>query len=441
VHIPRHQIAAAYVDFQVASLLSLTHHGTPSALMSSARQRFMPGVRRTLFLAGCVVASASVFAAPNPMPGPNKSHDGFQTAAAHAILIDAGSGSVLFEKAADDLIPPASLSKLMTAEVVLNELGKERFKPATEFMVSTNAWRRGGAPSHTSSMFLPIHSKASIDDLLHGVIIQSGNDACIVLAEGISGTESGFAELMTKRAREIGLAKSTFGNSTGLPDPRQLMTARELAKLARHIIQTYPDYYKYYGEREFTWNKIRQYNRNPLLPMNLGADGLKTGFTKEAGYGLVGSAVQNGLRLIVVVNGLRSEKERADEGKKLLEWGFHNFQSSLLFMEGQEIAHAKVYGGAKGSVPLVADKAVNLMVPRGVRERIIARVVYTGPVRAPVQQGQKIGTLKVWRGEFLVLEVPLQATEAVGTGSMSRRAFDAATEMVLGVFRAGLQRL
>lgn len=375
------------------------------------------------------------------MPGPNKSHDGFQTAAAHAILIDADSGSVLFQKAADDLIPPASLSKLMTAEVVLNELRKERFKPATEFIVSTNAWRRGGAPSHTSSMFLPIHSKASIDDLLHGVIIQSGNDACIVLAEGISGTESGFAELMTKRAREIGLAKSTFGNSTGLPDPRQLMTARELAQLARHIIQTYPDYYKYYGEREFTWNKIRQYNRNPLLTMNLGADGLKTGFTKEAGYGLVGSAVQNGLRLIVVVNGLRSEKERADEGRKLLDWGFHNFQSSLLFMEGQEIAHAKVYGGAKGSVPLVADKAVNLMVPRGVRERIIARVVYTGPVRAPVQQGQKIGTLKVWRGEFLVLEVPLQATEAVGTGSMSRRAFDAATEMVLGVFRAGLQRL
>jgi D-alanyl-D-alanine carboxypeptidase (penicillin-binding protein 5/6) len=290
-------------------------------------------------------------------------------------------------------------------------------------------------------MFLPIHSKAAIDDLLHGVIIQSANDACITLAEGISGSESAFAELMTKRARELGLTKSTFGNSSGLPDPRQLMTARELGKLARHIIQTYPEYYKYYGEREFTWNKIRQFNRNPLLAINIGADGLKTGFTKEAGYGLVGSAVQNGLRLIVVVNGLRSEKERADEGKKLLEWGFHNFQSSLLFTEGQEIAHAKVYGGAKASVPLIAEKAVNLMVPRGVRERIIARVVYSGPVRAPVQPGQKIGTLKVWRGEFLVLEVPLQATEAVGTGSMSRRAFDAATELVLGVFRAGLQRL
>ena len=389
-------------------------------------------------VAACAVVSAT--AAPNPVSGP-KSSEGYQTAAPHAMLIEAESGTVLFEKAADDLIPPASLSKLMTQEVVFNEIKQGRLTPTTEFIVSTNAWRRGGAPSHTSSMFIPIHSKVSIDDLLHGAIIQSANDACITLAEGISGNESTFAELMTKRARELGLTKSTFGNSTGLPDPRQLMTARELAKLARHIVQTYPDYYKYYGEREFTWNKIRQYNRNPLLAMNIGADGLKTGFTKEAGYGLVGSAVQNGLRLIVVVNGLRSEKERADEAKKMLEWGFHSFQSGLLFADGQEIAQAKVYGGAQGSVPLTAGKEVRLMVPRGSRDKIIARVVYSGPVRAPVQQGQKIGTLKVWRGEFVVLEVPLQAAESVDTGSMPRRAFDAATELVLGLFRAGFKRL
>ena len=387
-----------------------------------------------------VFAACCVAAAPNPVSGP-KSSEGYQTVAAHAILIEAGSGSVLFEKAADDLIPPASLSKLMTQEVVFNLLKQGRLKATDEFIVSTNAWRRGGAPSHTSSMFIPIHSKVSVDDLLHGAIIQSANDACIVLAEGISGNESSFAELMTKRARELGLAKSTFGNSTGLPDPRQLMTARELAKLARHIIESYPDYYKYYSEREFTWNKIRQFNRNPLLTMNIGADGLKTGFTKEAGYGLVGSAVQNGLRLIVVVNGLRSEKERADEAKKMLEWGFHNFQSGLLFAEGQEIAQAKLYGGTKGHVPLTALKEVRLMVPRGSRDKIIARVVYSGPVPAPVQQGQKIGTLKVWRGEFVVLEVPLEAAESVGTGSMPRRAFDAATELVLGLFRAGFKRL
>ena len=392
--------------------------------------------------AAAIVAGAVGYAAaaPNPVSGP-KSSEGYQTAAAHAILIEADSGSVLFEKAADDLIPPASLSKLMTQEVVFNEIRQGRLKPTTEFIVSTNAWRRGGAPSHTSSMFIPIHSKVSVDDLLHGAIIQSANDACITLAEGISGNESAFAELMTKRARELGLTKSTFGNSTGLPDPRQLMTSRELAKLARHIIETYPDYYKYYGEREFTWNKIRQFNRNPLLALNIGADGLKTGFTKEAGYGLVGSAVQNGLRLIVVVNGLRSEKERADEAKKMLDWGFHNFQSGLLFAEGQEIAQAKLYGGAKGQVPLTAGKEVRLMVPRGSRDKIIARVVYSGPVPAPVQEGQKIGTLKVWRGESVVLEVPLQAGESVATGSMPGRAFDAATELVLGLFRAGFKRL
>jgi D-alanyl-D-alanine carboxypeptidase (penicillin-binding protein 5/6) len=255
---------------------------------------------------GCAVASA--LAAPNPVSGPKAGDGGFQTAAPHAILIEAESGSVLFEKGADDLTPPASLSKLMTAEVVFNEIKQGKLELNKEFITSTNAWRRGGAPSRTSAMFIPIHSKVSVDDLLHGVIIQSANDACIVLAEGIAGSESSFAEMMTKRARELGLSKSTFGNSNGLPDPRQLMTSRELGKLARHIIETYPEFYKLYGEREFTFNKIRQQNRNPLLNMTIGADGLKTGFTKEAGYGLVGSAVQNGMRLIVVVNGLKSEK-------------------------------------------------------------------------------------------------------------------------------------
>jgi D-alanyl-D-alanine carboxypeptidase (penicillin-binding protein 5/6) len=377
----------------------------------------------------------------NPVAGAAKGAEGHQTAAPYAILIEADSGSVLFEKNADELVPPASLSKLMTAEVVFHEIKEGRLKPDTEFPVSVNAWRKGGAPSRGSAMFLAVNSKASVDALLHGVIIQSGNDACIVLAEGISGNEPEFADKMTKRAREIGLTKSTFANSTGLHDPQHLMTARELAKLARHIIHTYPEYYKYYGEREFAWGNIRQQNRNPLLALNMGADGLKTGFTKEAGYGLVGSAVQASLRLIVVINGLKSPKERADEGRKLLEWGFSHFRSGLLFAEGQEIVEAKVYGGAKSHVPLVAGKAVRLMVPRGARERITARLVYTGPVRAPIEKGQQIGTLKVWRGDFLALEMPLHANESVGTGGLAQRAFDAATEMVIGLFRAGLQRL
>jgi D-alanyl-D-alanine carboxypeptidase (penicillin-binding protein 5/6) len=379
--------------------------------------------------------------AKGPAMATSKKDEGFQTAAETAILIDADSGSVLFEKNADQLVPPASLSKLMTTEVVLNEIKQGRLKPTDEFMVSENAWRKGGAPSHTSSMFVPIHSRVSVGDLLHGVIIQSGNDACIVLAEGIAGSEEKFAEMMTARARELGLPKSTFGNSNGLPDPKQLMTARELGKLARQIIRTYPEEYHIYGETEFTWNKIRQLNRNPLLAMNIGADGLKTGFIKEAGYGLVGSAVQDGMRLIVVVNGTKSDKERAEEGKKLLEWGFHNFQSESLFAEGQLIADAKVYGGERGSVPLMADRPVSLMVSKIAQNKLIARVVYTGPVPAPVQQGQKIGTLKVWRSDALVLEVPLQAAEGVGPGNLSQRALDAVSELVIGLFRAGIQRL
>ena len=387
------------------------------------------------FLASlALVLAAAAWAAPNP-----RKEGEFNTNAPTAILIDAESGTVLFERNADELVPPASLSKLMTAEVVFHELSQGRLKLEDEFLISTNAWRTGGAPSRTSSMFAPINSRVRIDDLLRGVIVQSGNDACIALAEGIARSEDKFAALMTQRAREIGLSKATFGNSSGLPHPRQLMTARELVRLARHIIHTYPEFYKIYGEREFTFNKIRQFNRNPLLPLSIGADGLKTGFTREAGYGLVGSAVQNELRLIVVVNGLKSEKERADEARKLLEWGFNNFQSNPLFADGQVIAYAKVYGS--GSVPMVADREVKLMAPRGVRERVIARAVYNGPIRPPVQKGQRIGTLKVWRGDFMVLEVPLKAAEPVEQGALPRRALDAVTELFYGLFRAGIQRL
>ncbi|MBX9776687.1 MAG: D-alanyl-D-alanine carboxypeptidase [Xanthobacteraceae bacterium] len=410
--------------------------------MTSRRARRTPelralGVRalKACSIAGLIAClTAASFAAPAP-----KREGDFNTAAPTAILIDAESGTVLFERNADELVPPASLSKLMTQEVVFNELAQGRLKLDDEFLVSTNAWRTGGAPSRTSSMFAPINSRVRVEDLLRGAIVQSGNDACIALAEGIARSEDKFAALMTRRAREIGLTKSTFGNSTGLPDDRQRMTARELARLARHIIRTYPEYYKIYGEREFTFNKIRQFNRNPLLPLNIGVDGLKTGFVREAGYGLVASAVQNELRLIVVVNGLKSEKERSDEARRLLEWGFNNFQTNPLFADGQVIAHAKVYGS--GSVPLVAGREVKLMSQRGVRERIVARVVYTGPVRPPVQKGQRIGALKVWRGDSVVLEVPLQAAEPLEQGGLPRRALDAVVELFYGLFRAGIQRL
>lgn len=370
-----------------------------------------------------------------------KKDDGFQTAAPYAILIDADGGTVLFEKSADKLVPPASLAKLMTAEYVFNAVKKGDIKLEDEFVISENAWRRGGAPSGGSTMYAAIHSRVKVEDLLRGVIIHSGNDSCIALAEGLAGNESAFAALLTKRARELGLAQSTFANATGLHDPGQNMTVRELAKLAQHIIKTYPEFYTIYGEREFTWNKIRQFNRNPLLPMNIGADGLKTGFTKEAGYGLVGSALQNGLRLIVVVNGLKTAKERADEGRKLIDWGFRGFESRMLFGDGQTIGEAKVYGGASARVPLVAGGAVRLLVPRGGSERINAKITYTGPVHAPVAKGQKIGKMRVLRGDNVVLEVPLEAGRDVGQGSLTQRAFDAASELVINLFRSGIERL
>jgi D-alanyl-D-alanine carboxypeptidase (penicillin-binding protein 5/6) len=361
--------------------------------------------------------------------------------AKHAILIDAENGSVLFERDPDVMIYPASLSKLMTAEYVFNEIKQGRLNLTDEFPVSEYAWRTGGAPSRTSTMFAVLHSRIPVNDLIHGMIIQSANDACIVLAEGLAGTEQEFARKLTQRAREIGLPKSTFANSNGLPDPGTQVTTRELGLLARHIVVTYPELYKIYGQRDFMWNKIRQPNRNPLLALEIGADGMKTGFTKEAGYGLVGSAVQNGIRLIAVVNGLGSPKERAEDGKKLLEWGFKNFEHRILFAEGQTIGTAKVYGGADGSVPLIAPGQVRVMMPKSGGDRLIARIVYNGPVPAPVQKDQAIGVLRVWRNDKIILNVPLKAAEMVAQGSLSQRAVDAAAELVIGLFRAGAQKL
>jgi serine-type D-Ala-D-Ala carboxypeptidase (penicillin-binding protein 5/6) len=389
-------------------------------------------------LVACVV---SAVAAPNSIGLVSTKGTDFQTAAPYVILLDADSGTVLFEKNADVPTPPSSMAKLMTAEVVFNELKQGRIKLEDEYIVSEDAWRRGGAPSHTSSMFAPIHSRVRVEDLIQGALVVSGNDACIALAEGIAGNEAAFVEMMNKRARELGFTKSYFTNSTGLPDPAQKVTVRELARLARHTIRSYPNYYRYYGEHEFTWNKIRQQNRNPLLTLNLGADGMKTGFTQDGGYGLVGSAVQNGTRLIVVVNGLKTAKDRADEAKKILEFGYRGFESKRLFAEGQVIGYAKLFGGASGSVPLVGDGAIGVLMPKNTNERVTAKIVYTGPVPAPIRQGQQIGNLNVFRGDSVVAEIPLFAAESVERGNLPRRALDAASELVIGLFRTGPKKI
>jgi D-alanyl-D-alanine carboxypeptidase (penicillin-binding protein 5/6) len=392
-------------------------------------------------VAAALIGAFWIAFAPAPARAQREKDDGPKLSAPHAILIEANSGSVLYERNADQLIYPASLAKLMTAEYTFHLIKTGKIKLTDEYYVSEHAWRTGGAPSHSSTMFAAIHSKVPVDALLHGMIIMSANDACIILAEAIAGNETAFAAQLTKRAREIGLKESTFANSNGLPNPNEQVTTRELAMLARHIILNYPHFYKLFGQPDYTWNKIHQYNRNPLLGSMEGADGLKTGYTKEAGYGLVGSAVQDDLRLIVVINGEKTANDRARDAKRLLEWGFNNFERRLLFREGQTIGSAKVFGGATGYVPLKARGPVNVMMPKKGGERLIARIVYTGPVPAPLKAGLRIGALKVWRGEQVILETPLYAAASVRMGNLPQRALDAVTESIIALFRAGAAKL
>lgn len=357
------------------------------------------------------------------------------TSATWVILIDADTQSVLFEKNADQLMSPASLVKIMTAELVFKELKEGRRTLDETFVISENAWRRGGAPSGGSSMFAPLNSHVRIEDLLRGLIIQSGNDAAIALAEGLAGSEETFAALMTKRARDLGLRDSTFKNAWGRFDPQQKVTARDLARLSLHIIKTYPDYYKYFGETEFTWNKIRQSNRNPLLTMNIGADGLKTGNIEDSGFGLVGSTVENGQRLILVINGAKTARERAEEARKILTWGMRGFDHKNVYAAGEIVGSAKVYGGAQGSVDLVSELPIRVMVPRGSSDRLTGRIVYTGPLVPPVRQGDEVARLKIYRGQVLALDTPLKAAETVEKGTLRQQALDAGLEWFTGLIR------
>jgi serine-type D-Ala-D-Ala carboxypeptidase (penicillin-binding protein 5/6) len=411
----------------------------------SRTSRFASGPAwRGLIAAAVAVAvgwGGMVYAANNSVQGAKKDEGGFDGDAPTAILIEASSGSVLFEKNADELRPASSMMQIMTAEVVFHALQQGDVKLTDEYRVSENAWRRGGAPAGGPTMFAAIHSKVSVDDLLHGAIILNGNDGCMVLAEGIAANERAFAEMMTKRARELGLTQSTFANSSGLPDPGNKMTVRELAKLSRYVIQTYPDFYKLFAERDFTWNKIHQQSRNPLLTGLEGVDGLKTGYTKEGGYGMVASTVQNGIRLIVAINGLDDSDDRVSEAKKMLEWGFRNFEARTLFAADQPVGFAKVFGGDSRSVRLASSAPIKVMVQKNGTDKLIARIVYNGPVRAPIAVGQQVGLVKIWRGPNIAVEAPVYAAEAVGAGSTMRRAIDGASELVIGMFRAGAEKL
>lgn len=359
----------------------------------------------------------------------------FETRAKQALLIDAETGTILFSKDPDKQIPPASLAKLMTMEVVFNAIKSGRLTLDDTFVVSENAWRRGGAMSGGSTMFAELKSSIRLEDLIQGVIVQSANDGCIIIAEGMAGSEENFAKLMTERAREIGLTTSVFKNPHGLPAEGQIVTVRELVKLAQHIWREYPEFYKYYAQREFKWNGILQRNRNPLLAMNIGADGMKTGYTQESGYAIVGSVERDGRRLFAAMSGMESENERAEEARKLLDWGIRAFERVSLFDAGEMIGEAKVYGGSKSGVKLTAHGPLAIFVPITNRDRMIARIVYRGPVLAPVEAGSVVGSLKVWIGDTLSQETPLYAAESIPRGKLYERALDAVEELLVGWLR------
>lgn len=345
------------------------------------------------------------------------------TAAQHAVIMDYDTGAILFEKDADTPTAPASMSKLMTSAIVFERLKNGQLKLTDEFLVSERAWRMEG-----SKMWTRVDTKIKVDDLLRGVIVQSGNDACVVLAENIAGTEEAFADLMTKKAREWGMNNSTFANSTGWPDPNHLMSTRDLAILARKIIKDFPDYYKFYSQKEFVWEKIRQPNRNPLLYSFKGADGLKTGHTEESGYGLVGSAKINGERRIIVVNGLGSEKERAAETERLMRIAFNDFTNKKLYGKGDIAGDALVFAGKDASVPLVAGEDISMILHRAEAAAISAKVIYEGPIEAPIAAGQQIGILRVATENGDAREFPLYAGKAVkSVGPLGRLALAAKT--------------
>ncbi|MCW5719457.1 MAG: D-alanyl-D-alanine carboxypeptidase [Bauldia sp.] len=357
----------------------------------------------------------------------------FSTVVGHAFLVDYQTGTVLFQKDADIPMPPASMAKLMTMAVVFEALRSGEVTLDDRFRVSEDAWRRGGAASGGSTMFAELGSNIRLEDLIRGVIVQSGNDAAIVIAEGLSGSEDAFALRMNEMAGRIGLEGSNFANATGLPDPRQRVTARDLALLASYIIREFPEFYAIYSEREFTWNGITQRNRNPLLGMDLGADGMKTGYTEESGYGLVASTVRNGRRLIAVINGASSEGERAAEARALLNWGYESFRMVSLFAPGEILAEAPVFGGTDTRVGLRITDPIPVLLPVEGAGIVSARVVYSGPIPAPIVTGEALGRIEILVDEAVVAERPLTADRTIGAGTMPRRALDALTNLFAGV--------
>lgn len=378
------------------------------------------------------LAALGVLALAAVQLAPPAAADTIQTAAKEAIVIDFNTGAVLLDKNADEQMVPSSMSKLMTVYMVFDRLKKGSLKLTDQLPVSDTAWRKHYKTGE-SLMFLPVHSMVSVEELLKGVIIQSGNDACSVLAEGLAGSEEAFAEAETKKAKEIGLTHSAFKNASGVPEPGHYMTARDLATLATRIIKDFPEYYPMFDERKFTYNNISQDNRNPLFYRNVeGADGLKTGHTEEGGYGVTASAKRGDRRVIVVVNGLPSIKARADESQNLIEWAFREYDDKHLFKAGEDVADADVWLGAAPTVPLTVTADIMATLPRQGTNDLKVTAAYDGPIAAPIAKGQKVGTLTVEAPGIAKLEYPLVAGADVPKLGFAGRIFAAVKYRILG---------
>ncbi len=357
--------------------------------------------------------------------------DPIETAAKQAIVVDYDTGTVLMEKNADQIMVPSSMSKLMLVYMVFERLKKGSLKMSDEFTVSETAWKKF-YKSDASLMFLPLNSKATVSDLLRGVIVQSGNDACSVLAEGIWGSEETFAEQATREGKAIGLTNSVFKNASGWPEPGHVMTARDLSTLATRLIHDFPEYYSIFSEMDFTFNNIKQGNRNPLLYDNLGADGLKTGHTDEGGYGLTGSAVRDGHRVIIVLNGLPSMKSRTTESANVLAWAFREFTDVHPYKAGAVVATAKVWLGQAPTVQLAVAKDVAMTLPRAAANDVKVSLAYDEPIPAPIQSGQQVGTITIAAPGMTAIQVPLLATESVAKIGFFGRLSAALSHLVHG---------
>ena len=336
----------------------------------------------------------------------SSSAQAIETKAKNAVLMDFETGTFFFQKNPDEKMPPASMSKLMTAYMIFERLKEGALSMDDEFVVSENAWRKGGVKTGSSTMFLKIRDRVKLSDLLRGIIVQSGNDACITAAENIAGSEKEFVEQANRKAAELGLTNSHFANTTGWPHPDHFMSPKDLAVLSRQIIREFPEYYSIYSEKEFTYNGIKQENRNPLLFLMPGvADGIKTGHTNASGYGLVGSAKKGNRRIIMVINGLKTMKERSEEAQKLILWGFRSFDNYKVLKKNVRVVNVPVWLGKSRHVAAVPDQDVVVTVPKGKQKEIVAKVTYEKPVSAPVKKGQKIGSL--------VLSVPDQEDRTI----------------------------